>query len=307
MEVEYYRAQLQNHLLAVVQLIHILSCLCGHDGGERYKCQCMITSSSSKDNIEEDPWFVVKMKYSNNGKKRLNSHLATHTITSQLSSEKSAPGFTFSKQGFYHSRRISLILLHSFAKCLIALSISTSFRSRIAYRICIQFVTAIVLHPRKTLLRLLPHLWLSLYVKFVSYMTSAFSLDTEPATSSRGTRTRARTNDWDMTKEHAFSCLCDEPKHSVDESGLLDDAKQIASKLNCSKDNVARSRKPSKPIYIFALPAHHTYNLQNLRHTLLTSATASHHPWWYIQHSQCLFRVTSIWYPPLNHWPPLRT
>jgi hypothetical protein len=81
-----------------------------------------------------------------------------------------------------------------------------------------------------------------------------------------------------MTAEHAFSCLCDELKRSVDESGRLDDAKQIASKLNCSQDDVAGSRKPSKPIYIFALPAHLTYNLQNLRHTLLTSATASHHP-----------------------------
>jgi hypothetical protein len=32
-----------------------------------------------------------------------------------------------------------------------------------------------------------------------------------------------------MTAEHAFSCLCDELKHSVDESGCLDDAKQIAT------------------------------------------------------------------------------
>jgi hypothetical protein len=31
-----------------------------------------------------------------------------------------------------------------------------------------------------------------------------------------------------MTAEHAFSCLCDEHKRSVDESGRLDDAKQIA-------------------------------------------------------------------------------
>jgi len=30
-----------------------------------------------------------------------------------------------------------------------------------------------------------------------------------------------------MTTEHAFSCLCDELKHSVDKSGRLDDAKQI--------------------------------------------------------------------------------
>jgi hypothetical protein len=67
-----------------------------------------------------------------------------------------------------------------------------------------------------------------------------------------------------MAGEHAFICLCDELKYSVNESGCLDDAKQIASLLNCSQDDVARTRKPSKPIYIFALPAHLTYNLQNL-------------------------------------------
>jgi len=32
-----------------------------------------------------------------------------------------------------------------------------------------------------------------------------------------------------MTAEHACSCLCDELKRLVDESGRLDDAKQIAS------------------------------------------------------------------------------
>ena len=169
------------------------------------------------------------MNCRNNVKKRLDGLLPTHTITSRLSSEKAAPRFTFSKKGSYHSRRISLILLHTFAKCLLALSISTSLGSRKAYRICIQLVTAIVLHPHKTLLRPLPDLWLSLYVKFVPYMNRAFSLDTDSATSSRGTRTRARTNEWDMTAEHAFSCLCDELKRSVDESGRLDDAKQIAS------------------------------------------------------------------------------
>jgi len=60
-------------------------------------------------------------------------------------------------------------------------------------------------------------------------MDRAFSLDTDPAMSSRGTRTRARTNEWDMTAEYAFGCLCDELKRSVDESGRLDNAKQIAS------------------------------------------------------------------------------
>jgi len=32
-----------------------------------------------------------------------------------------------------------------------------------------------------------------------------------------------------MTAEHTVSCLCDELKRSVDESGSLDDSKQIAS------------------------------------------------------------------------------
>jgi len=32
-----------------------------------------------------------------------------------------------------------------------------------------------------------------------------------------------------MTAEHAFSCLYDELKHSVDESECLDDTKQIVS------------------------------------------------------------------------------
>ena len=34
MEVEFYRAQLQNHHLVVVQLVSILSFLCWCDGGE---------------------------------------------------------------------------------------------------------------------------------------------------------------------------------------------------------------------------------------------------------------------------------
>jgi len=157
--------------------------------------RCRSTSSSSKDTVDEDPCFVSKMNCRNNVKKRLDGLLPTHTITSRLSSEKAAPRFTFSKKGSYHSRRISLIVLHTFAKCLLALSISTSLGSRKAYRICIQLVTAIVWHTHKTLLCPLPDLWLSLHVKFVPYMNCAFSLDTDSATSSRCTRTRARTNE----------------------------------------------------------------------------------------------------------------
>jgi len=59
-----------------------------------------------------------------------------------------------------------------------------------------------------------------------------------------GTRTRARTNKWDMTAEPALSCLSEEIKCSVYKSGHLDNAKQIISYLNISQDDVARSRKP---------------------------------------------------------------
>ena len=151
-------------------------------------------SSSSKDIVNEDPCFVRKMNCHNNAKKRLDGLLPTHTITSQLSSEKATPQFKFSKKGSYHSCRISLILLYTFTKCFLARSISTSLGSRKAYRICIQLVKAIVLHPDNTLRRPLPDLWLPLHVKFVPYMNSAFSCDTDSAKSSRGTRTRARTN-----------------------------------------------------------------------------------------------------------------
>jgi len=285
----------------------ILLFLWGCDGGEWCKCRCRRMSSSSKDTIDKNPCFISKVKCRKNVKNPLDGHLATHTISSWLSSEKVTPRFTFSKMGSYYFRRISLIFLHIFSKCLITLSISTSLGSRKACRICIQLATAIVLHPHKTLLGPLPDLWLSLYVKFVPYMHSAFSLDTNPATSSRGTQSRARPNEWDMTAEHGFSCPCHEHKRAVDKSGHWDDGKPTACKWNCSQEDVAGSRKPSKPIYFLALPAHLTYNPKNLRHTLLTSDTTSHHPWRYIQHSRCLFRVTSIRYPPLNHWPPLRT
>jgi len=56
-------------------------------------------------------------------------------------------------------------------------------------------------------------------------MNSAFFLDTDPAMSSRGTRTKARICEWDMTAEHAFQYPCDGPKCSVDESGRLDNDK----------------------------------------------------------------------------------
>jgi len=58
----------------------------------------------------------------------------------------------------YHSRSICLILLHTFAKCLLAHSVSTSLGSRKAYHICIHLVTVIVLHPHMTSLSPLPDL-----------------------------------------------------------------------------------------------------------------------------------------------------
>ena len=66
-------------------------------------------------------------------------------------------------------------------------------------------------------------------VKFVPYMNYAFCLDSDPATASLGSWTRAKTNKLDMTAEHALSSLCDEHKRSVDKSGRLDDAKEIVS------------------------------------------------------------------------------
>jgi len=59
-----------------------------------------------------------------------------------------------------------------------------------------------------------------------------------------------------MATEHAFSCLCNDSKYSVKESGRFDDPKQITPDLKCSQDDVAGSRIPSKPTYIYALPAH---------------------------------------------------
>jgi hypothetical protein len=95
-------------------------------------------------------------------------------------------------------------------------------------------------------------------------MNCAFSLDTDPATSLRIIGTRARMNEYDLTAHHAISCLRNEHKRLVDESGRLDNANHISCKLNCSQDDVPGLRKLSKPKYLFALSAHCTYNLPNL-------------------------------------------
>ena len=228
-------------------------------------------------------------------------------LQAHQASEKATPQFPFSKKGSNNCRGISLILLHTFAKCLIAHSIFTSLGSQKACHICIKLVTTTVLHHLVTVLHPLFELSLPVFFKFVLYINFGCCLDTDPGTSSLGTRPRGRTNKWGTTAEHAISCLCGELMYSINKSGHLDNVKHIVSKLNCNQDDVARSRKRSKSIYIFASPAHLTYNLQNLQHMHLTSATAWHHSWQYIQHTWCLLRVTCIQYPPLNHWPQLRT
>jgi len=129
---------------------------------------------------------------------------------------------------------------------------------------CIQLVIVTVCPLHTPHLHPLPDLSLSLVVKFVPCLNCAFSLYTDPVTPSLGTRNGAKTNDSDRTTEYTFGCLCDELKRAVDESRSLDDAKQILSELNCSQDDFAGSQNPSIPIYIFNLPAHLTYNLQNL-------------------------------------------
>jgi len=58
--------------------------------------------------------------------------------------ETAAPRFALSRKGSYDSHRNSHILLHTFPKCWIAQSSSTSPGSRRAYRICIHLILAIV-------------------------------------------------------------------------------------------------------------------------------------------------------------------
>ena len=119
-------------------------------------------------------------------------------------------------------------MLHiTFAKCLIALAISTSLGLCNAYCICIHLVTAIIMYPQQTLLHPLPDLCQSLIVKFVPYVNCVITIDTDTVTTSRGQGTRARTHTWDITADHGFSFLCDEHQHSVKESEGLHDAKHI--------------------------------------------------------------------------------
>jgi len=156
MDVEYYRAWMSNHHLAVDWLRRILAFLCDCDGGEWWQSQWRWMSSCSK-------------KPSTN----IHDSVITRNVAAMIRSvsmlievlipwragwalEKAAPRFTFSKTDSYCSHKISLILLHSFGKCSISLSLPTSLGSRNEYHICIQLVAAIILHPHKTLLLALP-------------------------------------------------------------------------------------------------------------------------------------------------------
>jgi len=45
-----------------------------------------------------------------------------------------------------------------------------------------------------------------------------------------------------MPAQYGFCCLNDELQYSVNKSGLFDDAMQIVTYLNSSKNDVARSK-----------------------------------------------------------------
>jgi hypothetical protein len=76
--------------------------------------RCRNTWSSIKDSVDEDSCFVSKVNCHNNVKKHLDGLLLTPTLTSRVLLEKPTPRFAFGKKGSYHSRRFSLILLHTF-------------------------------------------------------------------------------------------------------------------------------------------------------------------------------------------------
>jgi len=144
-------------------------------------------------------------------------------------SEWAAHQFTFSESQSYYSHRISLILLQTFANCFITLSFSPSHGSCKVYRMCIQLITPIVLHPCKTSIHWLLNLVLSDFIKFIPYKTRTLSFDSDPVMSSWGARNRLRITEWDTTAEHAVWCLWDEFKRWVNELGHFDNVKQSVS------------------------------------------------------------------------------
>jgi len=206
----------------------------------------------------------------------------------------------------YHSCTFSRILLHTFAKCIISLSFSTSHGSQTAYLICIQLITAIVLHltrPSYTHCLIYGcHFLLSLYLTWTVH--SPFILTQWHHRRVQELEPRQMSEIW-LQSARLLVFVKYLSIQSMNQGAYMMLSTLFPSRI-AAKMMSPDQENPSKPIYIFALLAHLTDNLQNLWHTLLTTATASHHPWRYIQHSLCFFRVMSICYPPLNHWPPLR-
>jgi hypothetical protein len=75
----------------------------------------------------------------------------------------------------------------------------------------------------------LPDYVLSLFVVFLSDRSGAFSSGADQLTSLNSARMKERTNEGDITAEHAFSCVDGECKCSVNKLELLDNAKQIVA------------------------------------------------------------------------------
>jgi len=141
--------------------------------------------------------------------------------------DKAAPGLSYSKMGSDHILKITLFILHMFAKCFITLCFLKSIWTQQAYRSCIQLILGIVSHLHNTNLCPVVDLWLSHCVKFVHCMNVAFSLDSDLAIWLQVTRIGPETNKGNMTAEHAFCFLCDGFKHAFDELGHLDNGKHI--------------------------------------------------------------------------------
>jgi hypothetical protein len=153
MQVECYHARSQNHHLAVVRRICIVSFFCGHARGEWCKHQWRSRSSNCKDTVDENSCFVTTMKCHHNVKQSLNAHLATHTIVSQPALGTSRTLINFSQTGILlHLSDFSHSSSHV-CKAFNLLPISTSLASWNAYDICIQPISSIDLHSQKTVLR----------------------------------------------------------------------------------------------------------------------------------------------------------
>jgi len=121
MEVEYCCAWWRNHHPAVLRQICICSSHCGCDGGEWCKHRCRKTSSTGKDAFDEYHCVLATWCVTTSLRSVSTVPLRLTPLEARLSSENAAPLFTVSKQGSYHSGRIFLILLPTFATWSIAL------------------------------------------------------------------------------------------------------------------------------------------------------------------------------------------